>query len=205
MLHSRLVAIAKSNQTWKEMGYDKKSIPTYIFQAGDNTSDSNEGPWEPVWQMSPPPLDSRAINLDLRSIPSVVLLETATDTLGHGLMGDVRDDFAADQEKGGPQSLLVQPIFESIYTPQTHSRIVGHVFSIVTWDAYFLDLQQEGVSDVTIVLRNTCGQEFTYELDGDAVSLRMTFHHLELGCIEDWYRVIDTFLLGIWRRRLTWA
>jgi hypothetical protein len=72
-----------------------------------------------------------------------------------------------------PHSLVIRPVYEQIHD-QT-SRIVGLVQAIVAWDVYLVDLL---ASDLVIpkngfygVLRNSCGQAYSYSMDGQSVRI----------------------------------
>jgi hypothetical protein len=67
-----------------------------------------------------------------------------------------------------PHAFLVQPIFREIYNDT--SEMVGTINALITWDRYFTNLLPEGVQGITCVASNTCGQSFTYYLDGNKVS-----------------------------------
>jgi hypothetical protein len=65
----------------------------------------------------------------------------------------------------------MNPVFGELNN-QLGSRIVGYMQSVVHWDQYLTELQPEGVSGIVLVLQNTCGQAFTYSLDGSKVRER---------------------------------
>lgn len=72
-----------------------------------------------------------------------------------------------------PHSLVIRPVYEQIHDKT--SRIVGLVQAIVAWDVYLVDLL---ASDLAIpkngfhgVLRNSCGQAYTYSMDGHSVCI----------------------------------
>jgi len=62
------------------------------------------------------------------------------------------------------------PVFEELNKPD--SNIVAYYVGVVPFDRYFAKLLPEGVNGIYCVLRNTCGQAYTYELDGNRVSLK---------------------------------
>lgn len=155
-----------------------------------------DGPWEPYWQMSPPITLSGLINYNLLAEDYIRVVEDAADTLKHGVFDQVRDfsglsglgmsvkehdEFHASLVKSdrrqdvkdsfvSPHVNLVNPIFESVFDTK-NSKIVGHLFSLITWDRYLVNLLPEGIGGIVIVLRNNCEQVFTYEIDGNFVSL----------------------------------
>jgi hypothetical protein len=67
-----------------------------------------------------------------------------------------------------PHSFFFQPIFREIFNDT--SEVVGYILAVVPWDRYFANLLPEGVKGITCVASNTCGQSFTYYLNGNSVS-----------------------------------
>jgi hypothetical protein len=51
------------------------------------------------------------------------------------------------------------------------SEIVATLMALVPWDSYLAAILPEGVNGLTVVLENSCGQQFTYELNGQKVSV----------------------------------
>jgi hypothetical protein len=70
-----------------------------------------------------------------------------------------------------PHSILIQPIFRELGDVNDSSEVVGLIQAVVPWDRYLTNLLPEGVDGITCVLMNTCGQAFTYELNGTRVRL----------------------------------
>jgi hypothetical protein len=66
-----------------------------------------------------------------------------------------------------PHTLFTQPIFEELYNAS--SKIVGFVMGVVPWDMYMTNLLPSGIAGITCVLENSCGQAFTYQLNGNRV------------------------------------
>jgi hypothetical protein len=217
LLQSRLLEHSKTDKTWEEMGYDDGEISTVIFDVDENeqriSPRDTDGPWEPMWQMSPPPTNAKFINYNLLAKPYNSVIEKAADKVGHAVIDRVRDDFTVNaglaetgvdhkeheefhdgipttqgevNNKGeenfdheghigdvAPHTQLVLPIFADIFNP-LESPIVGHLYALITWDTYLANLLPEGVTGITAVLVNTCGQTYTYELHGHRVSMKRT-------------------------------
>jgi hypothetical protein len=148
-----------------------------------------------VWQVSPPPFHPGFVNFNLPTFPGnkeqldatrkhkAPLIAEAIDLSRLGIVAqnpadhDAYHDRFVDWTKpvsgeysafGNPHSLITQPIFAELYDET--SEVVGTIMGVVPWDRYLTNLLPEGVRGVTCVLKNTCGQEFTYELDGNRVS-----------------------------------
>lgn len=63
-----------------------------------------------------------------------------------------------------PHSAYIQPVYQRLNDPT--SDLVGFVHGTLPWDRYFLGLLPEGVRGVYCVLKNSCGEAFTYDLEG---------------------------------------
>jgi hypothetical protein len=79
-----------------------------------------------------------------------------------------------------PHAIYLEPIFEFIHNnnPPTNNDIdaseemnpvVGLLLSVVPWDRFLIDLLPVGAPHLTCVLSNTCGQSYTYKLEGNLV------------------------------------
>lgn len=79
-----------------------------------------------------------------------------------------------------PHSLLFQPVFDDIVS--SDANMVGLLVGIVPWDKYLTKLLPDTVEGIDVVLRNTCGQNFTYEVKGQTVRHR---GYIQLSCFDD--------------------
>jgi hypothetical protein len=52
----------------------------------------------------------------------------------------------------------------------TLDTVVAYIFSVVSWERYLVNLLPEGVNGMVVVLRNSCNQAFSYEINGPDVS-----------------------------------
>ena len=66
-----------------------------------------------------------------------------------------------------PHSILMTPVFKEAQNDE--SGVVGMVAALLPIDRYLVDLLPEGVDGITCVVKNSCNQSFTYELDGNRV------------------------------------
>ena len=77
-------------------------------------------------------------------------------------------DGGNDYEEG-PFADLFIPITNRL--AKTPDRSVGAILlGFVYWQVYFVGILPEGAEGVVVVLKNTCDQAFTYQLDGPQVS-----------------------------------
>lgn len=73
-------------------------------------------------------------------------------------------NFHTDSEADNPHSFMYQPVFARVQDPT--SPIVGTLTSSVAWDASMQNLLPENVHGILCVVKNSCNQVFTYEVDG---------------------------------------
>lgn len=101
---------------------------------------------------------------------------------------------AAPNSDGHPQSILVMPVFDQIATSMngrdvdgdsgatesdkinatnlgqsaggSSSSIVGFVVAVIPWSLFFQNVLADGHDGNLAVLRESCGQVFTYRIDG---------------------------------------
>ncbi|CAB9497986.1 Receptor-type guanylate cyclase gcy [Seminavis robusta] len=164
----------------------------------------------PIQVNTPPPRNYRNVNWNLGSVPhfgavmeSVRRLKTETLTTksttyttavgailskeGH----DAMHDPLPEGEKEHPHTFYFYPIHRRIADPD--SDVVGIVTGAVALDRSSRNLLPDGVDGIVVVVRNSCGQEFTYELQGrDAIYLGSVDRHEEK--YSDFEVVVDMTL-----------
>jgi hypothetical protein len=76
-----------------------------------------------------------------------------------------------------PHAVYIQPIFQSVLSTDIDQEdvrsndVVGYLLAVLPWDRFLINLLPSGVTGITCVLRNTCGQSYTYNLEGNSVCL----------------------------------
>ena len=169
------------NDGWIQQAYDVNpqinydnvhDVRGYIWQLDQDesavSSPRNSAPYAPLWQMSPPPNDARAVvNFDITTLP---LLSTMMQwTLQNGepeLSRPLDTDLAFFDLSDESYSILMQPVKDE-YGPS--ASVVGHLLALIPWTVYFQDILQTGQDGVQIVVES-CGSNRTYEINGnDAV------------------------------------
>jgi hypothetical protein len=146
-------------------------------------------PYYPIWQFSPPPFSPFLIKANIGGVPEFSSGLKAAEVAGEGVLGPTTfsdlyglADLASKEEDhdqllvssntesayNRPHVSFFQPIFREIYNDT--SEVVGYINALVPWDRYFVDLLPEGVKGIVCIASNTCGQSFTYYLDGNEVS-----------------------------------
>jgi len=130
----------------------------------------------PVWQLGPVPSNASIINLDLYSHP--VFERTINDVLEieHKLLSQtfnteflLEHSDVHDYDDGHPRSMVLQPIFDTFKT--SAARVVGFLVGEVAWEKFFVDELPEGINGVLVDVKGTCGDEFTYIINGHSAML----------------------------------
>ena len=125
--------------------------------------------YSPVWQMSPAPKETSVINFNLFNQPTFRRLVQFAIFTRQAAISEVIDTellfgTSAPQKGDDPQSILVLPVFEEV--GNVDSTIVGHVIAVIPWGLFFQNVLQENHNGVHAVLRESCGSNFTYNIDG---------------------------------------
>jgi hypothetical protein len=153
----------------------------------------NNPPFYPAWQLSPPPFSSYFVKVSIGVSPEFASGLKAADTAKDGVLGEttfddrfqlsglaskeevheaLHDTFMVSSDTKTayerPHGYFFQPLFREIYNDT--SDVVGDIIAVIPWDRYFANLVPEGVNGITCVVSNTCGQSFTYYLNGNSVS-----------------------------------
>jgi hypothetical protein len=196
---SKQLAVSSSKGNLVESDFAPGSPLPFIYNTiVDENGNRSPGPpsnppFYPIWQMSPPPFSPFLIKANIGGVPEFSSGLKAIDVAREGVLGTTtfsdlygltglaskeedHETFHAqflvssDTESAynRPHGYFFQPIFREIYN--NTSEIVGTVTAMVPWDRYFANLLPEGVKGITCVASNTCGQSFTYYLDGNNVS-----------------------------------
>jgi hypothetical protein len=176
-------AYSFENQGWLQQSYDLRGdtrtpdpIPTQVYRRlEDGTTVPEEGKDDycPLWQESEAPNDTSIVNFNLlshdifarvfdlmRDTKGPVLSEVfhPSTLLGEGVRLQTEDDTFH------PESILAQPVFDDF--SEATRKVVGTVIAVIPWDSYFNNLLHDGANGIMCVLRDTCGDVFTYQIDG---------------------------------------
>jgi CHASE domain len=160
-----------------------ESLPLPIHGWEDNrtgalakVSPIEVGQWDyaPVWQQAPAPHqdDASIINFDVFSHPDLARLfhgvwETEQAVLSQAMPLDFLYGGAVQDEISHPHSILMNPIYRSLKPDRRgKGEMVGLMLAVVSWDKYLSNILHEGNDGVVVVLDNTCGEHFTYRIDG---------------------------------------
>ena len=156
-----------------------------------NTPDT---PFAVNWQMSPVPALTYTVNLNLRSSDLYrhlieMMIDSKANVLSdftdlgrsydtvippeeHQQMHDEivgTDDGKFFKAQDRPHSVMVTPVFDTF--KESSKEVVGMVWSVVPWDWQLADLLPSSTKLIHVVLDNSCGTAFTYELEGPTAIL----------------------------------
>jgi hypothetical protein len=179
-------AYSVDNQGWiaESLGVKPEdislNIPNKIHSSPD--SDEEDVYYVPVWQTSPMTEDTTFVNFDLLSNPTFhrifeYVMEKKKPALSEAF--DITAIFGSNAPNSGghPQSLMVQPIFKDF--DEHAEEVVAILIAVIPWDVYFENLLHEGAEGILAVLEDSCGDEFSYEIDGPDA------HYLGEGDLHD--------------------
>jgi hypothetical protein len=82
--------------------------------------------------------------------------------------GEYESNVTSEAEFKEPHSFLFTPVFDELNDPK--AKMVGLLQSVVSWERYLAHLLPSGVNGIVCVLRNNCGQSYTYVLSGDTAA-----------------------------------
>jgi hypothetical protein len=196
---SKHMHVSSSKGSLVQSDFASGSLLPFIYNTiVDENGNSAPGspvnpPFYPIWQVSPPPFSPFLIKANIGGVPEFSSSLVAADIAGEGVMGPTffsdlygltglaskAEDHEAFHDKfmvssdtesayNRPHGFFSQPIFRKIYNDT--SEVVGYINALVPWDIYFADLLPKGTRGIACVASNTCGQAFTYYLDGNNVS-----------------------------------
>jgi len=130
-------------------------------------TDLHKGPHVPLWQSYPAPRNAFVVNFNLLSSPEFQELINVTMSTRRAVLSNVIDNFvlfgSARTIDVDPKSVAIQPIFQSF---DDAAQIVGYLIVVMPWYIYFNDVLSNEADPVYCVLRNSCGEAFTYRVAG---------------------------------------
>lgn len=172
--------------------YPDEAHPGHILRDDYEYGISREdgyGPYHPIWLSSP--LLKGLVNFNLGSLPqwlyeietsmnknAIVIGRMQTPPPGEAIHGGFLSRFfatAVSIEAGESKLYEGDPFsyaFFSIYnTVKGEKKPVAVLFALMRWASYFEDLLPPNMLEVHVVLDNDCGDQASYTIDGDKVSL----------------------------------
>jgi hypothetical protein len=103
--------------------------------------------------------------------------QIAKENNKQSLLTEVFDvsEIVGNEQKVHPESLLIHPMFDDVASNSLN--VVGAVAAVVSWDVFMTDLVREGSQGMVCVLKNTCGQSYTYKVNAIAQFIGEGDHH----------------------------
>jgi hypothetical protein len=181
---------ASDNQDWVqesialqgEVNATAESIPPMLYRRVDNVkiaeSQTKDGQYSPLWQKNGgAPLDVAVVNNNLLRHEVFARLFRVMTATRSPVLSEVLDpstllgsDALLEYEDGHtyhPESMLVQPIYKSFgVNGSLAGDVVGTLIAVIQWDVFFQNLLHEGASPIMCVMRDTCGDVHSYQIDG---------------------------------------
>eukprot|EP00339_Tiarina_fusa_P025870 CAMPEP_0117038588 /NCGR_PEP_ID=MMETSP0472-20121206/27141_1 /TAXON_ID=693140 ORGANISM="Tiarina fusus, Strain LIS" /NCGR_SAMPLE_ID=MMETSP0472 /ASSEMBLY_ACC=CAM_ASM_000603 /LENGTH=1208 /DNA_ID=CAMNT_0004748853 /DNA_START=141 /DNA_END=3768 /DNA_ORIENTATION=+ len=165
------------NQGWVQAGLDRRGetderalpITGYVHTSDNAERDPGPGPYAPIWQIAPAPVDPLEVNFNLysdeifkQSLEFLIREQVPVVTQVLNYLVQHETD---DHEE--PRSCYMFPIRR---TPDAGADIVGSGLNCFKWDAMFKDiLHEDAPNGIVLVLSNECGQAYTYTVNHEEV------------------------------------
>ena len=160
-------------------GVAVSEIPLNLWRRAESTGTNESGAYfgpgkfGPVWQQAPAPADPASIiNFDLFSLEPFArvyhgMWESRLPVLSEVMNLEWLYGSAVKDDSEHPHSFLMSPVYPSLKAGLHESDdLAGLLLAVVDWDHYFANLLVEGTNGIVVVLHDTCGDHFTYELHG---------------------------------------
>jgi class 3 adenylate cyclase len=145
----------------KDVIYDPGYAPASVYPAV----------MVPVWQIAPIVTNEKAVMFNLHSEPNRMkalddMLTYQVDTLTAILQ------LVQDSELR-PSSILFAPVYDEFNgdTDALDKEVVGSVSVVFSWDDMLRKILPNYIKGMICVLKSSIGQEFTYSISGDQVTL----------------------------------
>jgi CHASE domain len=136
---------------------------------------SQEGPWLPLWQVSPPVGTEEHINFDLLSVESVAALFDSVRSVNKPVMSSIidtktlrlqSDADGSTQDEAALKGALMYPVYSTI--EKQASKMVGVLVGIIRWDQYFVDIHPQDDKTAMVSIVDAHGTPYLYELRGSS-------------------------------------
>jgi hypothetical protein len=181
-IHNGVTTTTPTTDPMEEVELERANAPS--------TTTTGHDFFLPIWQTSPVPSDpKRHVNFDTLAVLefqqafqvlqetkctvlSKVLSSVPTSSSSTGVDAEGQDGVVNDEEEKQffvPQSYLLEPIFDRLVVTTARkekAKLVGVLRTTVDWSALFQDVLPLGANGVVVVLSNTCGQVYSFQVNG---------------------------------------
>lgn len=165
------------NQNSRKLLYVNPSPPAiweYSPVDGSNIQDQSSGPYAPIWQLAPIP--------DTTQTPAILMFNEMSDPALNQAIN------ASEATKGASATPIVFPrrefisdlayvglpityvFFPVVSNFTTSAEVAGYVSMQLLWETFLNRYLEPSENGVVVVLQNTCGQAYTYELSAGGIS-----------------------------------
>ena len=153
----------------------KPAVSSSLYNHEGPIPPQDPGPFVPCWQLTPEPENVEILNFDLQSVPSFsqgftalqegnsILSEPVNSTLLQGLPG-VHLDSTDDLDE--PRAFLMHPVYSNF---SGEAEISGTLAALFRLQYLFRGTQDSRELGMVAVLRDSCGLNHTYNLNGPEV------------------------------------
>jgi CHASE domain len=167
--HSSWIPQGRRNVDYSNLEVSDRYIP-YVAAPDSNGTikkQAGDGPFCPIWQISPVPANVQLINYDSYSFPPTrVSFEHIVATQKASLsppVPEIRTYY--NIEAKGPVSLLTQPVFNEVDNGQAR-EVVGFLTGYLAWQRIFENVLPDGLGGDIVVVIDSCGVKSTFQLNG---------------------------------------
>ena len=153
--------------------YENSTGTTIAVEQDGAGVDFGPGQYAPVWQQSPAPHDPSIVNFDLLSMEIFArvyhgMWETRLPVISEVTEVSFLYEGAIKDDITHPHSFLLEPIYPKLDHTEVEDRdsVLGFIVAVLPWDAFLANLLPAQIKGITVVLHNTCGDHYTYILNG---------------------------------------
>jgi cytoskeletal protein RodZ len=175
------------NELWS---FDSSGKPHPVEEVAEAAGGKRSFSYAPVWQQSPTPSNTSVINYDLLSNPELRAIYDVVRVLKRPVLSSALDlEFlysgskinlfntsgSSTKDERLVTSLVMSPLYPFVGTnedaPQQGEILLtgemsGILLTVIEWSRYLNSILPSGVNGIVAVLSNTCGQTFTYQING---------------------------------------
>ncbi|CAB9514914.1 Receptor-type guanylate cyclase gcy [Seminavis robusta] len=181
-----------------------KRVPSKIYrweelQNGNRvpTVENGPGPFLPVWQTAPAPMNPRVVNFNLLSSEPFAQTFETMQTYNNSIvskampLADIPFEISSPDlvETENPHSVVLGPIYDNF---TQDAKIVGTVAAVIDWSSFFSSFLAVDDHPVLVVMHGSCGDDMSFEVRGHDVEFLgyedfhdPKYNHLERSSVLD--------------------
>jgi hypothetical protein len=177
------IVVGSTLGTWEAYSVELSGSEIWreVFTIENRTVSSitGDGPFSPVWQLYPSPTDfidivKTPVNYDILSDEDFQNTFESVNNFGFPALSAAVSlelfsrAYGRSEERfelEGPQSFLLQPVYDSF----KNQTLVAYLTAVIQWGFLFENVLRDDQQGIVCVMKNTCGQEFTWSVNGKDV------------------------------------